>query len=165
MELANDYISYARHVRGVKQQLWFDHRCSYYQSQHRPEHHYVRMNFQPSLDSEDDFPGCWNISHFQQSFPTTTFNQTIKFHRSLKWYSKHPHIRTYDFGVQADQVLIYQGLVPEGCNNSIPGINVSYSGTFIHGIELLHLSGTSPWFLVRNQPKNVLKTCFKNTIY
>ena len=23
-------------------------------------------------------------------------------------YSKHPHIRTYDFAVQADQVLIYQ---------------------------------------------------------
>ena len=22
-------------------------------------------------------------------------------------YSKHPHIRTYDFGVQADLVLIY----------------------------------------------------------
>jgi len=22
-------------------------------------------------------------------------------------YSKHPHVRTYDFGFQADQVLIY----------------------------------------------------------
>lgn len=28
-------------------------------------------------------------------------------------YSKHPHIRTYDFGVQADQVLIYQVLCEE----------------------------------------------------
>ena len=28
-------------------------------------------------------------------------------------YSKHPHIRTYDFAVQADQVLIYQVLCEE----------------------------------------------------
>ena len=40
--------------------------------------------------------------------------------------------------------LLHQGPVPEGCNNSIPGINVPYSGTFIPGIELLHLSGTGP---------------------
>ena len=32
--------------------------------------------------------------------------------------------------------------VPERCNNSIPRINMTYSGTFIPGIELLHLSGT-----------------------
>ena len=28
-------------------------------------------------------------------------------------YSKHPHIRTYDFAVQAGQVLIYQVLCEE----------------------------------------------------
>lgn len=28
-------------------------------------------------------------------------------------YSKHPHIRSYDFAVQADQVLIYQMLCEE----------------------------------------------------
>ena len=38
-----------------------------------------------------------------------------------------------------------QDPVPERCNNSIPGINVPYSGTFIPGIELLHFSGTGPW--------------------
>ena len=37
-----------------------------------------------------------------------------------------------------------QGPVPERCNNSIPGINAPYSGIFIPGIELLHLSGTRP---------------------
>ena len=26
-KLANDYISYARNVRGIEQQLWFNHRC------------------------------------------------------------------------------------------------------------------------------------------
>ena len=26
-KLANDYISYARNVRRIKQQLWFNHRC------------------------------------------------------------------------------------------------------------------------------------------
>ena len=37
-----------------------------------------------------------------------------------------------------------QGPVPERCNNSISGINVPYSSTFIPGIELLDLSGTGP---------------------
>ena len=42
---------------------------SSYQSQYRPEHHYIHLNFQISLDSEDDLcSGCWNISHYQQSF-------------------------------------------------------------------------------------------------
>ena len=36
----------------------------------RPDHQYIRLNFQPSLDSENDFrSGCWNVSHYQQSFP------------------------------------------------------------------------------------------------
>ena len=39
------------------------------------------------------------------------------------------------------------GRVPERCNDSIPGINVPYSSTFIPGIELLNLSGTGPWSL------------------
>jgi len=33
------------------------HYSSNYQLQHRPEHHYSCLNFQPSLDSEDDFSG------------------------------------------------------------------------------------------------------------
>ena len=40
--------------------------------------------------------------------------------------------------------LVDLGPVPERCNNSIPGINVPYSGRFIPEIELLHLSGTGP---------------------
>ena len=31
-------------------------------------------------------------------------------HKCHKWYSKHPHIRTHDFGGQADWVLIYRVL-------------------------------------------------------
>ena len=42
---------------------------SNYQSQYRPGHPYIWLNFQPSLDSEDDFcSGWWNVSHYQQSF-------------------------------------------------------------------------------------------------
>ena len=40
------------------------------------------------------------------------------------------------------------GPVPERCNNSIPGTNAPYSGIFIPGIELLHLSGTRPWSIL-----------------
>ena len=39
-------------------------------TQHRAEHYYISLNFQPSIDSEDDLrPRCWNISHsFSGSF-------------------------------------------------------------------------------------------------
>ena len=38
-----------------------------YHSQCRAEQHYIRLNFQPSLDSEDDFRSG-NVNHHQQSF-------------------------------------------------------------------------------------------------
>lgn len=45
------------------------HNSSNYQSQHRPGHHYIHLNFQQLLDSEDNFRSpCWNISHHQHSF-------------------------------------------------------------------------------------------------
>ena len=35
----------------------------------RLERYYVSLNFQPSLDSEDDIrSGCRNVSHYQQSY-------------------------------------------------------------------------------------------------
>ena len=41
----------------------------YYQSQHRPEHHDIRLNFKPSLDSEDGFRSeCWYVSLYRQPF-------------------------------------------------------------------------------------------------
>ena len=40
-----------------------------YQSQYRPEHHFIRLNFKLSLDFEDDIRSeCWNVSHSQQAF-------------------------------------------------------------------------------------------------
>ena len=59
------------------------HYFSHYQLEHRPEHHNIRLNFQPSLDSEYDFrSGCRNVSHYQQSFSglLKSFTHTIKFH-------------------------------------------------------------------------------------
>ena len=45
------------------------HYYSNYKSQYRPEHHYIRLNFKASLDSEEDFrSGCWNVGHYEQSF-------------------------------------------------------------------------------------------------
>ena len=55
----------------LKRQLEINHQSHYiqlhffsnYQPQLRPEHHYTRLNFQMSLDSEDDFRlGCWNFN-------------------------------------------------------------------------------------------------------
>lgn len=39
------------------------------QSQYRPEHHHIRLDFQASLDPEDDLrSGCWNATHYQHFF-------------------------------------------------------------------------------------------------
>lgn len=45
------------------------HYSSNYQSQYRPQHCFIWLNFQRSLDSEDDFhSGWWNVSHYVQPF-------------------------------------------------------------------------------------------------
>ena len=57
------------------------------------------------------------------------------------------------------------GPVPERCNNSIPGINMPYSSTFIPGIELLHLSGTGPWWIRNFILLPFFDNCVENTTF
>ena len=77
----------------------------------------------------------------------------------LRVFTKKPHMakrvvycRSRTWEMVDGSLHSNQDPVPERCNNSIPGINVPYSGKFMPGIELLHFSGTGPRAVVKEDP-------------